>query len=102
MKLVARVAGVDSPRRRLPYPLAWIGGKAGDLVEVVSRRETTVNSVSVRYAFTDRYRYSSDKAARELGYVAGPIEPAIRDAVKWFRARGMIRSGEMPRRHRGR
>lgn len=102
MELVARVAGVDPPRRRLPYPVAWIGGKAGDLFEVVSRRETTVNSVSVRYAFTDRYRYSSDKAARELGYVAGPIEPAIRDAVKWFRARGMIRSGEMPRRHTAR
>lgn len=96
MERVARVAGVDPPRRRLPYPLAWIGGKAGDLLEVVTRRETTVNSISVRYAFTDRYRYRSDKAARELGYVVGPIEPAIRSAVKWFRAHGMIRSGEMP------
>jgi|SRR5271166_689471 len=86
---VARVAGVDPPRRRLPYPAAWIAGKAGDLLELTGR-ETTVNSISVRYAFTDRYRYRSDKAARELGYVVGPIEPAIRNAVKWFRARGII------------
>ena len=96
MERVARVAGVDPPRRRLPYPVAWIGGKAGDLFEVVTGRETTVNSISVRYAFTDRYRYRSDKAARELGYVVGPIEPAIRNAVTWFRTRGMIRSGEIP------
>jgi dihydroflavonol-4-reductase len=90
MQRVATSAGVDAPRRRLPYPLAWIGGKGGDLVEAVTRRETTVNSLSVRYAFTELYRYRSDKAVRELGYVVGPIEPAIDNALTWFRARGMI------------
>jgi dihydroflavonol-4-reductase len=90
MDRVARAAGVDPPRRRLPYPVAWIGGKGGDLLEFVTRRETTVNSLSVRYAFTELYRYRSDKAARELGYVVGPIEPAIVNAITWFRARGMI------------
>ncbi|OBI00949.1 NAD-dependent epimerase/dehydratase family protein [Mycobacterium sp. E2733] len=92
---VARVVGVTPPRRRLPYPVAWIGGKAGDLLELVTSRETTVNSMSVGYAFTDLYRYRSDKAVRELGYVLAPIEPAIRDAVRWFRAREMIRSAEI-------
>jgi dihydroflavonol-4-reductase len=87
---VARVVGVDPPHRPLPYPVAWISGKVGDLLEVVTGRETTVNSMSVGYAFTDRYRYRSDKAVRELGYVLVPIEPAIRDAVRWFRARGVI------------
>jgi len=89
---VAREVGVDPPRRQLPYPVAWIGGKAGDLLEAVTGRETTVNSISVGYAFTDRYRYRSEKAVRELGYVLAPIEPAIHNAVKWFRARGMIRA----------
>lgn len=96
LELVARVVGVDPPRRRLPYPVAWIAGKAGDVFEVVTGRETTVNSMSVGYAFTDRYRYRCDKAARELRYVVGPIEPAIRNAVIWFRTRGMIPSGEIP------
>jgi dihydroflavonol-4-reductase len=90
MQQVATVAGVDPPRRRLPYPLAWIGGKGGDLLEAVTGRETTVNSLSVRYAFTDLYRYRSDKAVRDLGYVVSPIEPAIDSAITWFRARGMI------------
>ena len=92
---VAWVTGVDPPRRRLPYSVAWIAGKAGDLLEITGR-ETTVNSISVRYAFTNRYRFRSDKAVRELAYVVGPIEPAIRNAVTWFRTRGMIRSGETP------
>jgi dihydroflavonol-4-reductase len=90
MERVALAAGVAPPRRRLPHPVAWIAGKTGDLFEVVTGRETTVNSISVEYSFTDRYRYRSDKAVRELGYVMGPIEPAIRNAVNWFRARGMI------------
>lgn len=87
---VAGVVGVAPPRRRLPHLPAWLAGKGGDAVEVVTRRETTVNSFSVRYAFTDLYRYRSDKAVRELGYVVAPVEPAIRNAVNWFRARGMI------------
>ena len=96
MQRVAQMAGVDPPRRRLPYPVAWIAGKAGDLFEIVTGRDTTVNSISVGYALTDRYRYRSDKAVRELGYVIGPIDPALRNAVSWFRARDMIRSGEIP------
>jgi dihydroflavonol-4-reductase len=90
MVRVAAVAGVDPPRRRLPYPLAWVGGKGGDLLEAITGRDTTVNSLSVRYAFTDLYRYRSDKAVRELGYIVGPIEPAIGNALNWFRTQGMI------------
>ncbi|TAM71522.1 NAD-dependent epimerase/dehydratase family protein [Mycobacterium sp.] len=89
MVRVARVAGVDPPRNRLPHAIAWLAGRGGDLLERTGR-ETTVNSVSVGYAFTDRYRFRSDKAVRELGYVVRPIEPAIRDAITWFRARGVV------------
>ncbi len=96
MDRVARVLGIDPPRRRLPYPVAWGAGKAGDLFEVLTGRDATVNSMSVGYAFTERYRYRSDKAVRELAYVVADVEPAIRDAVRWFRARGMIRSRELP------
>lgn len=91
MERVARMAGVEPPSRRLPHSVAWVGGKFGDLGETITRRETTVNSFTVRYAFTDLYRYRSDKAVRELGYVVAPIEPAIRNALNWFQDRGVIR-----------
>ncbi|HEX7323516.1 MAG TPA: NAD-dependent epimerase/dehydratase family protein [Mycobacterium sp.] len=87
---VAAVAGVRPPRSRLPHSLAWIAGQSGDAFELVTGRATTINSFSIRYAFTDLYRYRSDKAVAELGYVVAPIEPAIRDAIDWFRDHGML------------
>jgi dihydroflavonol-4-reductase len=89
MELAARAAGVAPPRFGVPYPLARAVGWWGDLVE---RRggEPLVNTTQVRYAFSDRLRYSSAKAERELGYTRGPLEAAMRDALAWFRAQRML------------
>ncbi|HWU88722.1 MAG TPA: NAD-dependent epimerase/dehydratase family protein [Kofleriaceae bacterium] len=89
MREIARVAGVAPPRFRIPRPIARIVGRWGDLVE---RRggEPVVNSTQVRYAYTDKFRFASGKAAAELGYAPGPLEPAIRDAIDWFRANRML------------
>lgn len=89
MREVARVAGTRPPQRRVPRPAAWLFGKWGDLVERTGR-DPVVNSVQIRYAYSDRFRFRSDKAARELGYRPGPLEPALRDAIDWFRAHGML------------
>jgi len=88
-RAIAEAGGVKPPRLRVPRPAAWLFGKWGDLVERTGR-EPVVNSTQIRYAFTDRFRFKSDKAARELGYQVSPIEPAIRDAIDWFRAHGML------------
>ncbi len=89
MRAIAAVAGTRPPRLRVPHAAAWLFGRWGDLVE---RRggDPVVNSTQIRYAFTDKFRFKSDKAARELGYRAGPLEPALRDAIAWFRAHGML------------
>lgn len=89
MREIARVAGVGPPRLPVPRPLAWALGKWGDLVE---RRggAPIVNSTQIRYAYTDRFRFRSDKARAELGYEVSPLEPAIRDAIAWFRAHGIL------------
>jgi dihydroflavonol-4-reductase len=89
MELAARAAGVAPPKFGLPHPLARVVGWWGDLVE---RRggDPLVNSTQVRYAFSDRLRYSSAKAERELGYTRGSLEAAMRDALAWFRAQKML------------
>jgi dihydroflavonol-4-reductase len=89
MRQVAAVAGTRPPRFRVPRPAAWLYGKWGDLVERAGR-DPVVNSTQIRYAYTDRFRFKSDKAARELGYTHGPLEPALRDAIDWFRAHAML------------
>jgi dihydroflavonol-4-reductase len=89
MRRIAEVAGTRPPRLRVPRAAAWLFGKWGDFVE---RRggEPVVNSVQIRYAYTDRFRFKSDKAGRELGYRIGSLEPALRDAIAWFRQHGML------------
>lgn len=89
MREAARVAGVAPPRMRIPRPFATLYGAWGDLVERLGG-DPVVNSTQIRYAFTDRFRFRSDKAARELGYQISPLEPALRDAIAWFRAHGML------------
>ncbi|MBA3395509.1 MAG: NAD-dependent epimerase/dehydratase family protein [Deltaproteobacteria bacterium] len=86
---IARLAGVAPPRFGIPAPLAKLVGRWGDFVERRGK-EPLVNSTQIRYAFTERFRFTSAKAACELGYTYGPIEPAITDAIAWFRAQRML------------
>jgi dihydroflavonol-4-reductase len=86
---IARVGGVEPPRFGVPRPAAWLLGKVGDLVEA-SGREPLINSTQARYAYTDKFRFRSSKATTELGYTVSPLEPALRDAITWFRANRML------------
>jgi hypothetical protein len=42
------------------------------------------------YAYCTTFQFSSQKAQAELGYRPGPIEPAIRDALRFFREQRML------------
>ncbi len=88
-ELIAREAGVKPPRFGVPRPIAALVGKWGDRVERRGK-EPVVNSTQIRYAYTDKFRFTSAKAQRELGYAISPLEPAVRDALVWFRAHGML------------
>ena len=38
-----------------------------------------------------RMYFTSDKAARDLGFVARPYAEGLRDAIAWFREAGRLR-----------
>ena len=88
-RAIAGAAGVRPPRFRVPHPVARAIGLVGDLQEKLGR-EPIVNGTQVAYAFTDKFRFTSERARTELGYTIGPLEPALRDAIAWFRAHGML------------
>jgi dihydroflavonol-4-reductase len=88
-RAIASAAGVRPPRLQLPYALARVVGAVGDVVERLGR-DPLVNSTQIRYAYTDRFRFTCAKAQRELGYTYGPLDVAIRDALAWFRTAGML------------
>jgi nucleoside-diphosphate-sugar epimerase len=66
---VAHLAGRPRPRLPVPYDAIRVGAALG----LVNRNEAIL-------ARTPAY-FSSEKAARELGYRPGPVEPALARAV---------------------
>jgi dihydroflavonol-4-reductase len=82
--LIASAAGRRAPSLRLPYALAAAAGLADEVRCRVTRGNPVVPLEGVRMGRELMYA-SSAKAERELGYRAGPIEPAIDAAVRWYR-----------------
>ena len=79
------------PLLKLPEGFRYVTfGWAGDVMERLVDREPMINSVTVGYGYCNTFQFSSEKAKRELGYQISPLEPAIADALSWFRQHGMV------------
>jgi dihydroflavonol-4-reductase len=88
LERLAAITGVPAPRVRLPR---WVPMLAAGCEELAARavgRDPRLSLESVRMA-RHRMFFSSAKAARELGFAPGPVEPALERAVRWFVARGL-------------
>lgn len=89
-RLIAREAQVRGPLLRIPFQIAHLGSKMGDLLFMsLLRRPPPVPGFFIEVVGQMRH-YDLSKARRELGYEPGPIEPAIRDALAWFKAHGYL------------
>lgn len=77
------------PPFRLPraplFPLA----AAAEGVARLTGREPMLTLDGLRMAATPMF-FSSEKAARVLGHRARPWQEAVREAIAWFRAEGML------------
>jgi dihydroflavonol-4-reductase len=86
---IARITGRRKPRWKLPraplYPLA----AAAETVARMTSREPFLTRDGLRMS-EHRMFFSSDKAAREIGYRARPYTEGLQDAVGWFRDAGYL------------
>lgn len=86
---IAGLVGRPPPRVRLPYaavlPIAYLA----EAFAKVSGRSSKVTLEGVRMS-RKRMFFSSAKAVTELGYAWRPPLAAFDDAVRWFRARGLL------------
>lgn len=87
--LIAAAADRPAPRRRMPYPLAVIAAAADEARAAVTGGTPAIPLEGVRMGRLSMYSTSA-KAERELGYRASPIEPAIDEAVAWYRDNGYV------------
>jgi dihydroflavonol-4-reductase len=88
--IIADELGRKPPRLTLPDAIVRLGGRLGDVGERVLGKEMDLNSAVSAYAVCEGYRFSSEKAKRELGYTLSPIRTAIRDAIAWQRSQGKL------------
>jgi dihydroflavonol-4-reductase len=88
--LVARIAGVKSPRIPVPKPLGAAVALGMELfADHVSHKEPPTTLRSIRYAQKLLY-YDTSKARSELALPCTPLEQTISRSVRWFRQAGMV------------
>ncbi|MGH7231843.1 MAG: NAD-dependent epimerase/dehydratase family protein [Nitrospiraceae bacterium] len=88
--LIARVAGVRPPMIPVPFGVARYGSKFGDWAfRTVLRKPAPVPGFFVEM-LDHMQQYDCSKGIRELDYPRHPIEPAVRDALAWFRSNGYL------------
>lgn len=85
-EMIARLAGVMPPLFPVPLVLARLGLQAGEWAfQTIFRRPEPIPRFFVEM-LPHMNHYDCTKAVRELNYPRNPIEPAIQDALEWFRA----------------
>jgi dihydroflavonol-4-reductase len=89
--MVAQEAGRTPPRVRLTPGLLWPLALASEAVAQMTGVEPLVTRDHLRMARKTMF-FSSEKAKAELGYAPRPAREAVRDALAWFRANGMVRA----------
>ena len=86
---ICRLAGQKPPRIRLPHAALLPVAYASEAIGRLTRRGTRVTVEAVRLARKHMY-FSSDKAARDLGYRWRAPAVAFEDALRWFREQRMV------------
>jgi dihydroflavonol-4-reductase len=86
---ISRIAGRKPPRIRLSTSVLLPVAHMAELVSRVTGLPNRVTVEGIRMA-RKRMFFSSEKAARELGYGWRPPGHAFEDAVLWFRRHGLL------------
>ncbi len=89
-KLIADVAGVKAPRRKIPYPLAIAIGRLSGMVSFVTKKPPVVVTSEVKIGQKCEF-YNSSKAIKELGLPQTPIRRSVEKALNWFRENGYLK-----------
>jgi dihydroflavonol-4-reductase len=86
---LSAITGRRAPRVKLPHVVALMAGYADEMYSRVAGREPQIPVEGVKMSRHKMF-VESDKAARELGFKPGKIEPALERAVRWYEENGYI------------
>jgi dihydroflavonol-4-reductase len=89
LALLARVAGIDRPTRRLPPALARAAAVAIEGAARLRKRRPPLCREMIR-TILHGHAYDGSRATRELGVTYTPIEESIRRTVAWYVEQGLV------------
>lgn len=89
LELAGEIAGRRAPRVKIPYAVAWMAGAVSTfMADHVTHAPPGVPLAGVKMS-RHRMFFDPSRAVAELGLPQTPLATTVRDAVEWFRARGM-------------
>jgi dihydroflavonol-4-reductase len=88
-EIAASVTGRRPPRFVSPLALARLSAPLAVLVARLLKRPPLYTPASIRALGANR-DINHDKAARELGYTARPLQDSVRDIYSWFQQAGRL------------
>ena len=83
-RTLSKISGQPAPKVRIPYAVAYAYGLTSTIAAKFTKQTPLAPLDAVRMA-RKRMFVKSEKAEREIGFVAGPVEQAFERAVQWFR-----------------
>ncbi|MBL8177365.1 MAG: NAD-dependent epimerase/dehydratase family protein [Bryobacterales bacterium] len=87
LQQLAGLSGKPAPKMRIPYPVAYVAGVCSTAAAHVTGKEPRAPLEGVRMARKKMW-VSCDKAQRDLGFTAAPVEQALDKAIRWFERNG--------------
>ena len=89
LETLEELSGAGMPKTQLPYGAALLAGLVDTaIVAQVTGKPPKAPLTGVRLAGR-RVSFSSAKAQAGLGWTSAPFEEALRDALGWFKAKGL-------------
>jgi len=90
LPIIADLSGRPAPKTKMPYWVALMaGGVDTKIVSAMTGKPPKAPLTGVRLAGR-QVSFSSEKAARELGWRAAPMEPALNAMLGWAKEKGLL------------
>ena len=90
IQIIGRLTGKKVPARPMPVPLIRALGRVSQWASYVTRRAPTVTPEIALGLSRPPHLFKSDRAVRELGYEAVPLEEMLRESYEWLKDQGLL------------
>lgn len=92
VSIIGQLTGKRVPSRATPGWVLRALGRVSGWTSLVTRRAPTITPEIAASSSRPPHLFKSDKAIRELGYEAVPLEAMLRESYEWLRSEGLIRA----------